>query len=354
MMPWERTCPCYRFYSSPFPSTVKPVFSANGVPHLPPEGAVMMPTFFWKAPSSIAPGESTVERQHAQMRKKLEEIVKQYDAETRKLARQDLQESAEQEQTPVQQTPLPFSLDPVVVSFVDFKPGDGSLAATMCDVAKLICTHAQDRNSGIVDEAKVMMNTFSGTAQLPGWQHVQHYIIDPPAYVAAKGIHCSYESDNIAPLLEQGRKLQERLCTQVQRLVAPEKAATAIVYSLAADRKWIADAQKFIKEAELRVTQMLTRNATRFAQFRELQKQGVAWPHGVLPRGDIEKAGFSFRPMMIKRDRCVCDTCLVEVSGWRPWDNPWLFHDYNRHPPEFRPAWIPMPAAANGAQKKSG
>jgi hypothetical protein len=23
--------------------------------------------------------------------------------------------------------------------------------------------------------------------------------------------------------------------------------------------------------------------------------------------------------MMIKRDRCVCDACGVEVSGWRPW-----------------------------------
>lgn len=36
-------------------------------------------------------------------------------------------------------------------------------------------------------------------------------------------------------------------------------------------------------------------------------------------RRQIERAGFIFRPMMIKRDRCVCDACGVEVSGWRPW-----------------------------------
>lgn len=93
-----------------------------------------------------------------------------------------------------------------------------------------------------------------------------------------------------------------------------EVAIRAMVFYLAADRKWVSDAQNFMKDAgsfppslwallhiraiELRVTQMLTRNATRFAQFRELQKKGVAWPHS---RKDVEKAGFTYRPMMIKR-----------------------------------------------------
>ncbi|AYV86345.1 MAG: hypothetical protein Solumvirus5_12 [Solumvirus sp.] len=41
--------------------------------------------------------------------------------------------------------------------------------------------------------------------------------------------------------------------------------------------------------------------------------------------------------MLIKRDRCVCDICGVEVNGWRPWHNPWGFHNYDRHPNTFRP-----------------
>jgi len=234
------------------------------------------------------------------------------------------------------------------------------MAATMSDVERVIRTYAQDRSSPIVDHAKVAMNTFSAVSQLPGWQHVQDYIIDPAGYIdrsqvlrpddrtdRSRAAERLVRDDNIAPLQEQGKQLLQQLCTRVQWLLnlrdesptktEPELAVRAIVHYLAADRKWIAEAQQFMKEAELRVTQMLTRNATRFAQFRELQKKGVAWPHSPTVRRDIEKAGFSFRPMMIKRDRCVCDVCNVEVSGWRPWHNPWLFHDYGRHPPTFRP-----------------
>lgn len=88
-----------------------------------------------------------------------------------------------------------------------------------------------------------------------------------------------------------------------------------------------------MKDAETSVTTMISNNPGKFAQFRELQSKGVAWPHSPQLRKEIEKAGFVFRPMMIKRDRCVCDKCEVEVSGWRPWHDPSLFHDELRHPP---------------------
>lgn len=294
---------------------------------------------------------------------------------------------------------LPFTLEPFVEKFVAHTKNDGSLSALMCDLERHVRCYAADRTCPISDHAKVLMNTFSAVAQLPGWQHVQDYIVDPNAYVyriqalggayAALGGGASVprafgpaappiptersapsttattttttttttaayvghliREDNILPLQEQGKVLLHQLCTRVAWLRElknktshasknePELVVRAIVFYLAADRKWIADAQNFMKEAELRVTQMLTRNATRFAQFRELQKAGVAWPHSVEVRRDIERAGFTFRPMMIKRDRCVCDVCLVEVSGWRPWHNPMEFHDFARHPQSFRP-----------------
>src|SRR4051812_24625047 len=53
----------------------------------------------------------------------------------------------------------------------------------MCDVERVVRMLAQDRTSPVVDHAKVIMNTFSAVAQLPGWQHVQDFIIDPTAYV---------------------------------------------------------------------------------------------------------------------------------------------------------------------------
>jgi hypothetical protein len=37
----------------------------------------------------------------------------------------------------------------------------------------------------------------------------------------------------------------------------------------------------------------------------------------------------------VKRDRCVCETCGVEIAGWRPWNNPWQMHNLARHPKDF-------------------
>lgn len=135
------------------------------------------------------------------------------------------------------------------------------------------------------------MNTFSAVSQLPGWQHVQDYILDPHGYINRSqniGATKTSPGDNIRPLQEQGKILLTQLCTRVawllrlraaappteKELVERELAAKAIVFYLASDKIWLADAAQFMKEAELRVTQLLTRNANRFAQFRELQKKG--------------------------------------------------------------------------------
>jgi hypothetical protein len=105
---------------------------------------------------------------------------------------------------------------------------------------------------------------------------------------------------------------------------------------IAADRKWAHAANVFMREAEAKVTELLVQNQKSFDEFRKLQRKGVQWPHSPELRMCIEKAGFAFRPMMIKRDRCICDQCHVEVSGWRPWHDPWKFHNYDRHDSAFK------------------
>jgi len=97
------------------------------------------------------------------------------------------------------------------------------------------------------------------------------------------------------------------------------------------DNTWARDANVFMQDCEVKVTALLTDNQAKFHAFRELQRQGVQWPHGAKVRAQIVSAGFVYRTMLIKRDCCICETCLVEISGWRPWHNAWALHDYSRH-----------------------
>jgi hypothetical protein len=115
-----------------------------------------------------------------------------------------------------------------------------------------------------------------------------------------------------------------------------------ILALLQCDRKWMSDGATFLKNAEQQVSGLVNMDPSLFAKFRDLQSRGVQWPHSPQLRRHIERAGFIYRPMMIKRDRCVCDACGVEISGWRPWYNPWLFHDWSkRHP------FLPPPEVRN-------
>jgi len=136
---------------------------------------------------------------------------------------------------------------------------------------------------------------------------------------------------------DRGLRLVKRMCHRVDWILELQRKsnrsfdADLNLKVLAADKEWCADADSFMKEAEQKVTEMLSLNQKKFQQFREMQRRGVGWPHSAQLRGEVEAAGFSFRPMMIKRDRCVCDDCKVEVNGWKPWHNPLSFHNYDKH-----------------------
>jgi len=173
----------------------------------------------------------------------------------------------------------------------------------------------------------------SAVNQLSGWQHAQNYIHNPQLYVERLKSAQRGEEMSRGPIVPgsiddyqfRGQMIIKRLCQRIQWLldlqIKSNKSfdAELAVKVIAADRVWASDANVFMKEAESKVTDMLTRNQQKFQAFRELQRKGVQWMHSPELRRDIEAAGFVYRPMMIKRDRCVCETCGVEVSGWREW-----------------------------------
>lgn len=199
--------------------------------------------------------------------------------------------------------------------------------------------------------AKHVVITLATQTQLAGWLHVQEYIVDPKAYAdklrALRGEATTPQALRGHPvraidhLQVTGRILLTQLMHRVDwvlDLLARNKLAfdpDFCLHVVAADIKWMDDSMAFMKEAEIKVTELLRRNPQRFAAFRDLQKRGVQWPHSPQLRKDIETANYVFRPMMVKRDRCVCETCGVEIAGWRPWHNPWQMHNLARHPKDF-------------------
>lgn len=179
-------------------------------------------------------------------------------------------------------------------------------------------------------------------------------------------------------LQETGHAIIKRLIHRIDWLrqiftrEGREIATEFFMEVIGTDIEWMADANAFMNGCEEKVAELLAKNPQRFNHFRELQKKGVQWPHSPELRKEIEKAGFIFRPsmscavpsisftlalncirrfavrfplfcavlrsrsVMIKRDRCMCDVCGVEVSGWRPWHDPREFHDFSKHTAAFK------------------
>ena len=258
------------------------------------------------------------------------------------------------------------------------------LSRAMGDVenqARVVSLEVQHAAS---DAARHLLSTFSAINQLSGWQHVAWYIRNPALYLektkeaqrvaeagstysfaeayAASQTNVKTEGDkptstNMEEYVRRGQNLIKRFACRIEWLLSllkPVNKKFDSVFALrvmAADKVWAHDAYSFMREAESKVTEMLVVNQNKFQAFRELQRKGVLWPHSMELRKQIESAGFAFHPMMIKRDRCICKTCDVEVSGWRSWHNPWSFHNYSRHDDSFRPPanWLRVDPPATAA-----
>lgn len=108
----------------------------------------------------------------------------------------------------------------------------------------------------------------------------------------------------------RGQLLIKKLCQRVEWLLDLQRRASGAAAAgtggaagvkpfdaefaikvIAADREWANEATLFMKEAETKVTDMLTKNQQKFQAFRELQRKGVQWPHSADLRREIEAAG---------------------------------------------------------------
>lgn len=226
---------------------------------------------------------------------------------------------------------IPIPLELVVKNFIS-----GTILLDTFALIEYTCRRAAalppDTSGAVsmIDVAKHILSFFGAVNQLPGWLYCEQWIT------------ANTTNQKIIPeLINKGNSLIMGLLSRLQWVLNLQTASTKhadpeiLMRVLSADRVWASDSTTFMKEAEVKVTAMLTENQPKFHQFREAQRKGVPWPHTPSVRKDIEAAGLVFRPMMIKRDRCICETCQVEVSGWRAWQCPWAYHDYSRHLPNF-------------------
>lgn len=255
--------------------------------------------------------------------------------------------------------PTPFSLDVYVEQFVTSPLAKALFAFEL--VAQKI---ASDPSHSSYQAACQFMTFTMAINQMTGWQHVSEFISDSEFYMErTKRAHRDFvpmqmlkplgtpQPGSLPDFQLRGQVLMKRIALRMDWLLTLNRLSDTkfdAEFALSVHRNdhvWATDAANFIKEAEDTVTAMLLRNRESFEHFRAFQRKGVQWPHHPKLRHLIEDAKFSFRPMMIKRDRCICEGCGREVNGWRPWHNPWNFHDYSRHPPTFGPpAQSPEPA----------
>lgn len=158
----------------------------------------------------------------------------------------------------------------------------------------------------IHEPCRVLVNFFSAVAQLPGWLHVQEYIVNPQNYMAKHTMQPprgpggepvrlggASTPSTIDELIERGRLLMMSLCQRIDWAVrlwvqydataaaetgqaavrlaenkvigqpytaVPSRVMDTFVRVLAADKQWSFDATHFMKDAELTVTNMLTSN----------------------------------------------------------------------------------------------
>lgn len=244
-----------------------------------------------------------------------------------------------------------FPLDANVARF--YRSDESALAPAMMAMESIARPVSLDPKHPAHTQTKHLLSFFVSLNQVLGWQHVQRYVEAPLQYaegakfllyggkhLVIAGSSSSLASQSIRSmdvLQERGQRLMRKLCHRMDWILELQRNsnrpfdAELSIKVVAADREWATEADLFMKEAEHKIVEMLHPNQERFQQFREMQRRGVGWPHSAQLRSEIEAAGFFYRPMMLKRDRCVCDECGVEVTGWKPWHSPLSFHIYERH-----------------------
>jgi len=249
----------------------------------------------------------------------------------------------------------PLDYEPPVTSGVilnSFSKTEAAYIYSMIDIEmyKTISPHSHP-NEKLKEIADRILSLLARHSHLYGWTHATECIRNPKLYLQKCNANTQLELPNPLPprgplnLIEKVNLLTEMANTLVIQYIYKvdflftifrrenkQFHPSFILEALATDKTWMKKIEMFLKNCEIWEEELVAANQERYNFFRALNaKRGVPWPHSPILRKEIEKNGFAFKPMSIKRDRCICDVCGSEVSGWRPWHNPRLLHDYDKH-----------------------
>ena len=203
-----------------------------------------------------------------------------------------------------------------------------------------------DTGNPLAKQSRIFLSILKTFSQSIGWDHFLKYASSPSQYANyTKLISMGARSVSLNGDLEsKGKPILTRLIQRVDwylELIQKSggKFNTAIaLHVVLADHKWFNEALTHLHQSEEIITRTLAASAGIFENFRAVLRGSIVWPHSSKLREVIESAGFKHAPTILKRDRVICSVCGVEVDGWRPWHNPWTFHDFLRHPANFQPA----------------
>lgn len=240
---------------------------------------------------------------------------------------------------------------PLTYKVGSFLPTDEGLPMLMASIEAAANAVRERKPETAVTKTGVLLYNFLGvTSQLYSFWDLQQYIANPDAYVKQRDAKVCFSeileknlrqnpgADSVENLILKGKVLLKRLCQRAQWVLEMNNSHSFPLSSdflmkiLAADRQWVDDANSFLN--------LLTHHPQKFQDFEELIKKGATWPHSILLLRIIRKAGYKFEPHMLRPDHCVCEECGVEVSGWRPWHDPKIFHNLAKHAPKYMESLI--------------
>jgi hypothetical protein len=233
--------------------------------------------------------------------------------------------------TPAPPFPLFFSMERF------WSPGEAAIIPALMSLEAMARNTSLDGKHPACEGAKQILSLFNITSNLFGWQHVFSELTP--------------QNQSLQHLEKGGEGLVLQMCKRIEWMLGLLKEAgksfnaDLCLRLVAADREWCSNVLTWAKEVEATVSDILRKNKNKFQEYRQRQRSGVSWPHSTAVRDRIEMCNFTYRPMMLKRDRCVCEVCGVEVYGWRPWHDPMSFHLYAKHPPAFQPVMLHAPSS---------
>ncbi|OAI48025.1 hypothetical protein AYO45_05365 [Gammaproteobacteria bacterium SCGC AG-212-F23] len=231
---------------------------------------------------------------------------------------------------------IKFSLNPYVKDFVKLEKSNLALAlSTIFNSAILISTQ-ENPVSPNRDQANCLLDFIKMIHMLYGWQHAKNYITNKTLFLKwreeknyeamgspREGV--PIEKDSIEEVNARALALLKRLYQRVnwmlelQGKLGSEIDAEFYIKVIAADKKWVKEVDQLYIDAEHIVTNKIANNKL----FDEFRKLSVSWPYAPALEKEIKKAGLVHSPMLLKRGRCVCTDCGIEIFGLMPWSNPW-------------------------------